>query len=86
MESDILHCFLQENFFRNFGSILTFAFLGTFISAVGVGCVNCEKHLASCCLIVSGQGARLSLLIPGTGILGYYPAGVLDLRLHTVCN
>ncbi|CCA69303.1 probable NHX1-Na+/H+ exchanger of the prevacuolar compartment-involved in salt tolerance [Serendipita indica DSM 11827] len=27
----------QDNFFRNFGSILTFAFLGTFIAAVGLG-------------------------------------------------
>jgi sodium/hydrogen exchanger-like protein 6/7 len=30
----------QENFFRNFGVILTFAFLGTFISAVGIGSVR----------------------------------------------
>lgn len=28
---------LQDNFFRNFGVILTFAFVGTFISAVGIG-------------------------------------------------
>lgn len=36
---------MQENFFRNFGSILVFAFLGTFISAVGLG----YAHLESSC-------------------------------------
>lgn len=38
------------------------------------------------CLTVSGQGASLYLFIPGTRILGYYTAGVLDLWLYTVCN
>ncbi|KAJ7630077.1 hypothetical protein DFH06DRAFT_705897 [Mycena polygramma] len=31
------HKLKQENFSRNFSSIVTFAVLGTFISAVGVG-------------------------------------------------
>lgn len=36
----------QESFFRNFGSILIFAFLGTFISAVGLGQVISGIYLS----------------------------------------
>jgi hypothetical protein len=51
----------QENFFRNFGVILTFAFLGTFISAVGLGYVVC------CDLKLTCQCSRLHLVVPRFG-------------------
>ncbi|TFY50099.1 hypothetical protein EVJ58_g11190, partial [Rhodofomes roseus] len=79
----------QENFFRNFGSILTFAFLGTFISAVGVGVLvyiysflgleNLEVGLIECLIF----GSTLSATDPVT-ILAIFNQYKVDPKLYTV--
>ncbi|KIY67623.1 sodium/hydrogen exchanger [Cylindrobasidium torrendii FP15055 ss-10] len=79
----------QENFFRNFGSILTFAFLGTFISAIGVGVLvyiysflGLEKLNVTLleCLIF---GSTLSATDPVT-ILAIFNQYKVDPKLYTV--
>ncbi|KAK0216233.1 Sodium/hydrogen exchanger family-domain-containing protein [Armillaria fumosa] len=79
----------QENFFRNFGSILTFAFLGTFISAVGVGVLvyiysflgleSLEISLLECLIF----GSTLSATDPVT-ILAIFNQYKVDPKLYTV--
>ncbi|KAJ7607335.1 sodium/hydrogen exchanger [Roridomyces roridus] len=79
----------QESFFRNFGSILTFAFLGTFISAVGVGILvyvysflgleSLDLGLVECLKF----GATLSATDPVT-ILAIFNQYKVDPKLYTV--
>ncbi|PCH43196.1 sodium/hydrogen exchanger [Wolfiporia cocos MD-104 SS10] len=79
----------QENFFRNFGSILTFAFAGTFISAVGVGVLvyiysflgleSLEVTLIECLIF----GSTLSATDPVT-ILAIFNQYKVDPKLYTV--
>ncbi|KAJ7573987.1 sodium/hydrogen exchanger [Mycena floridula] len=79
----------QENFFRNFGSILTFAFLGTFISAVGVGVIvfiysslgleSLELSLIECLIF----GSTLSATDPVT-ILAIFNQYKVDPKLYTI--
>ncbi|OAX40991.1 sodium/hydrogen exchanger [Rhizopogon vinicolor AM-OR11-026] len=79
----------QENFFRNFGSILTFAFLGTFISAVGVGVLvyiysflgleSLDITLLECLI----YGSTLSATDPVT-ILSIFNQYKVDPKLYTI--
>ncbi|ETW80053.1 Na+/H+ exchanger [Heterobasidion irregulare TC 32-1] len=79
----------QENFFRNFGSILTFAFFGTFISAVGVGVLvyiysflgleSLDVSLLECLIF----GTTLSATDPVT-ILAIFNQYKVDPKLYTV--
>ncbi|PFH48859.1 hypothetical protein AMATHDRAFT_64540 [Amanita thiersii Skay4041] len=79
----------QENFFRNFGSILTFAFLGTFISAVGVGILvyiysflgleSLDITLLECLIF----GSTLSATDPVT-ILAIFNQYKVDPKLYTI--
>ncbi|KAG1725798.1 sodium/hydrogen exchanger [Suillus paluster] len=79
----------QENFFRNFGSILTFAFFGTFISAVGVGVLvyiysflgleSLDITLLECLI----YGSTLSATDPVT-ILAIFNQYKVDPKLYTI--
>ncbi|KAI0696095.1 Sodium/hydrogen exchanger family-domain-containing protein [Cytidiella melzeri] len=79
----------QENFFRNFGSILTFAFLGTTISAVGVGVLvyiysflgleSLQVSLIECLIF----GSTLSATDPVT-ILAIFNQYKVDPKLYTI--
>ncbi|WRT67932.1 sodium/hydrogen exchanger 3 [Kwoniella shivajii] len=79
----------QANFFRNFGVILTFAFLGTFITAVGIG-VLCYiwsflgleglKFTLLECLIF---GSTLSATDPVT-ILAIFNTAKVDPKLYSI--
>jgi len=68
----------QENFFRNFGSIIIFAFFGTFISAVGVGYVTYPLLMCPKSLSPAEQSPRLYILVSRTGIARSYTPRVFD--------
>ncbi|KAJ3501288.1 hypothetical protein NLJ89_g9405 [Agrocybe chaxingu] len=79
----------QENFFRNFGSILTFAFAGTFISAIGVGIlvfiysylgIDTDRLSLLECLTF---GSTLSATDPVT-ILAIFNQYKVDPKLYTI--
>ncbi|KAL4077742.1 Sodium/hydrogen exchanger family-domain-containing protein, partial [Scleroderma citrinum] len=79
----------QENFFRNFGSILIFAFMGTTISAVGVGVLvyiysflgleSLDVSLLECLIF----GSTLSATDPVT-ILAIFQQYKVDPKLYTI--
>ncbi|KAJ2914019.1 hypothetical protein MD484_g6391, partial [Candolleomyces efflorescens] len=79
----------QENFFRNFASIIVFAFVGTFISAVGVGVLvhiysflgieGMDLSLVECLTF----GSTLSATDPVT-ILAIFNQYKVDPKLYTV--
>ncbi|KAF8628573.1 hypothetical protein AX17_005969 [Amanita inopinata Kibby_2008] len=79
----------QENFFRNFGSIIVFAFFGTFISAVGVGILvyiysflgleSLDVTLLECLIF----GSTLSATDPIT-ILAIFQQYKVDPKLYTI--
>ncbi|PAV15983.1 sodium hydrogen exchanger [Pyrrhoderma noxium] len=79
----------QESFFRNFGSILLFAFLGTFISAVGLGVLvyiwsqlgleSLELGLLECLIF----GSTLSATDPVT-ILAIFNQYKVDPKLYNI--
>ncbi|OWZ32278.1 sodium/hydrogen exchanger 3 [Cryptococcus neoformans AD2-60a] len=79
----------QENFFRNFAVILTFAFLGTFITAVGIGVLvyiwsflglEGLKFTLLECLIF---GSTLSATDPVT-ILAIFNTAKVDPKLYSI--
>lgn len=79
----------QENFFKNFGSIIIFAFFGTFISAVGVGILvyvysflgleSLDVTLLECLIF----GSTLSATDPVT-ILAIFNQYKVDPKLYTI--
>ncbi|KAF8644017.1 hypothetical protein AX16_008733 [Volvariella volvacea WC 439] len=79
----------QENFFRNFGSILIFAFFGTFVSAVGVGVLvyiwsflgleSLDLSLLECLIF----GSTLSATDPVT-ILAIFNQYKVDPKLYSI--
>ncbi|KAG9125934.1 monovalent cation:H+ antiporter, CPA1 (nhx1) [Ceratobasidium sp. 392] len=79
----------QDNFFRNFGTILTFAFAGTFISAVGLGVLvyiysflgleSLNLSLLECLIF----GSTLSATDPVT-ILAIFNQHKVDPKLYSV--